>query len=145
VTEEEPKTGLQRLRLLIADDDAQMQTCLSLALQEEYEIAAVLDNGPAVLQKVQELHPDILLLDISLPGMTGLQVARQLRRAGDHTRIVFLTGHNDPAYVEEAMRLGAEGYVLKGRARTELPAAIRQVSEGFCYISPDAQRLSHSA
>jgi DNA-binding NarL/FixJ family response regulator len=145
VTGEEQKAGFERLRLLIAEDDAQMQACLSLALGQEYEIAGIVDKGPDVLQNMQELHPDILLLDISLPGMSGLQVARQLRRAGDLTRIIFLTGYNEHAYVEEAMRIGTEGYVLKGRARTELAAAIRQVSEGRRYISPDAQRLLHSA
>ena len=135
---DEAKPALQRLRLLIAEDDLQMQTCLSLTLEQEHDIAGVVDNGPDVLHKVKELSPDIILLDISLPGMSGLHVARQLRRARDSTRIIFLTGHTEAGYLEEAARIGAEGYVLKGRARTELTEAIREVGAGRHYVSPEA-------
>jgi DNA-binding NarL/FixJ family response regulator len=129
-----------RLLLLIAEDNALMRESLCLVLQQEFEIAAVVDNGPEVLQRIEELHPDILLLDISLPGMSGLKVARELRRIGNNTRIVFLTGYMEAAYVEEAARIGVEGYVLKRRAQSELIAAIRQVSEGKSYISPEVQQ-----
>lgn len=134
-----------RLRLVIAEDDAVMRECLCLVLQADYEIVAAVDNGPEVLQKIEEVLPDILLLDISLPGMSGLKVARQLRRAGNNTRIIFLTGYMEPAYIEEAERLGVEGYVLKRRARNELAAAIRQVSEGKSYVSPEVQQSRRTA
>ncbi len=129
-----------RLRLLIAEDDAPIREVLCLALQPEYEIVAAVDNGPEVLQKIAELHPDILLLDISLPGMNGLNVARQLRRTGNTTRIIFLTGYAERAYVEEAARIGVEGYVLKRRAQSELFLAIQRVNEGESYVSPEAQK-----
>lgn len=145
MTGDESGAALPRLRLLVAEDDAQIQTCLCLALELEHDIVGVVDNGPGVFRKVQDLRPDILLLDISLPGLSGLQVARQLRRAGDSTRIIFLTGHIETGYLEEAVRIGAEGYVLKARARTELAQAIREVGAGRHYVSAEAHGLSHSA
>lgn len=129
-----------RLRLLIAEDDPSIQQCLALVLQPQYEIVTAVDNGMEVLQKIEELRPDILLLDISLPGMSGLKVARQLRHTGNTTRIIFLTGYAEPAYVEEAGRIGVEGYVLKRRAQSELITAIQEVSQGRSYISPEAQK-----
>lgn len=129
-----------RLRLLIAEDDTPIREVLCLALQPEYEIVAAVDNGPETLQKVEDLHPDLLLLDISLPGLSGLKVARQLRRTGNTTRIIFLTGYAEAAYVEEAERIGVEGYVLKRRAQSELITAIQQVSQGGSYVSPEAQK-----
>lgn len=129
-----------RVRLLIAEDDTPIRECLCLTLQPEYEIVAAVDNGPEVLQKIEELHPDILLLDISLPGLSGLKVARQLRRSGNTTKIIFLTGYTESAYVEEAERISVEGYVLKRRAQSELIAAIRQVGKGGSYISPEVQK-----
>lgn len=129
-----------RLRLLIAEDDAAIRECLCLVLQLDYEIAAAVDNGPEVLQKIEKIQPDILLLDISLPGMSGVKVARYLRRTGNITRIIFLTGYTEAAYVEEAERIGVEGYVLKRRAQSELRIAIQQVSEGKSYISPEVQQ-----
>ena len=128
-----------RLRLFIAEDDAAIRECLHLVLQPEYEVAAV-DNGPEVLRRIDEFQPDILLLDISLPGLSGLQLARQLRQAGNSTRIIFLTGHMEPAYVEEAQRIGVEGFVLKRRARSDLITAIQQVSRGGSYVSPEVQK-----
>lgn len=129
-----------RLRLLIAEDNAPIRECLYLALEPVYEIVAAVDNGPEVLRKAEELKPDILLLDISLPGLSGLQLARQLRQAGNSTRIIFLTGYTESAYVEEAHRVGVEGYVLKRRAQSELITAIQQVSQGGSYVSPEVQR-----
>lgn len=129
-----------RLRLLIAEDDAAIRECLCLVLQLDYEITAAVDNGPEVLQKIEETRPDILLLDISLPGLSGVKIARQLRRTGDTTRIIFLTGYMEPAYVEEAARIGVEGYVLKRRAQSELITAIQQVSQGGSYISPEVRK-----
>jgi DNA-binding NarL/FixJ family response regulator len=134
-----------RLRLLIAEDDAVMRECLCLVLQPEYEVAATVDNGPEVVQKIEEVAPDILLLDISLPGLSGIKVARQLRRAGNNTRIIFLTGYADAAYIEEAERIGVEGYVLKRRAQSELAEAIKHVSEGRSYVSPEVQKSPRKA
>lgn len=132
--------GENRLRLLIAEDDRSIRECLYLVLQPEYEVVAAVDNGPEVLIKIEELHPDVLLLDISLPGMSGLNVARQLRRTGNRTRIIFLTGYAESAYVEEAERIGVEGYVLKRRAQSELLLAIQLVSAGGSYVSPAARK-----
>lgn len=129
-----------RLRLLLAEDNAPIRECLRLVLQPEHEVVAALDNGPEALRKTEELRPDILLLDISLPGLSGLQLARHLRRAGNSTRIIFLTGYMEPAYVEEAQRIGVEGYVLKRRAQSELITAIQQVSQGRSYVSPEVQK-----
>ncbi len=134
-----------RVRLLIAEDDPPIRDVLCLALQPEYEIVAAVDNGPEVLERIEEFHPDVLLLDISLPGMSGFKIARHLRKTGNTTKIIFLTGYAEAAYVEEAKRIGVEGYVLKRRAQSELAAAIRKVSEGRSYISPDVQQSRRTA
>ena len=136
---------MPRLRLLIAEDDAAIRECLHLVLEPEYEIVGAVDNGADVLRKVGELHPDIVLLDISLPGISGLKVARQLRHTGNGTRIILLTGYAEPAYVEEAERIGVEGYVLKRRAQSELAIAIQRVSNGSPYVSPEARTRPRAA
>src|SRR4051794_40630819 len=95
---------LQRFRLLLADDDPMIRECLSLFLQVEHDVVGAVADGLDVLRRMRELHPDILVLDISMPGMSGMKVARQLRREGASAKIIFITEHAEPAYVEEAKR-----------------------------------------
>jgi DNA-binding NarL/FixJ family response regulator len=123
------------MRLLIVEDDPQIQRCLHLLLEPQHEIVGTFANGSEALGEVSHLHPDILLLDISVPGMDGFQMAQALRAAGNSTYIIFVSNHRDDAYLDQAFSIGAQGYVYKPRAQTELLPAIDDVSRGASYVS----------
>lgn len=127
----------KRLRVLIADDNPEIREYLQVYLRPDHDVVGSIADGHEVLRRVFNLHPDILLLDISMPGLSGFKVARRLRQDKIQIRIIFVTAHAEPAYLREANRIGVEGYVLKGRARSELLAAIKQVEEGASYVSPE--------
>ena len=127
----------KRLRLLIVDNDAEVRDYLQVYLQADHDIVGSMADGSEVLLRIDELNPDILLLDISMPGLNGFQVARHLRQNAPHIRIIFVTAHAEPAYLKAARGIGIEGYVLKSRAQSELLTAIGQVEEGASYFSPE--------
>jgi DNA-binding NarL/FixJ family response regulator len=121
------------MRLLIADDDANIREGLRAIVGLEHDVVAVATNGWEVFSCIEELRPDIVLLDISMPGLSGFKVARRLRRDGCAVKIIFVTEHVEAIYLEEAKRV-ADGYVLKRHAVTELPEAIRRVGESAAYF-----------
>lgn len=130
---EEPK---RRPRVVIAEDYILIQENIRRALPPECEIIATVEQGAAVLETVAAQHPDILLLDVSLPDMSGFAVAEKLLRANSPVKVIFLTAYADRSYVERAFEIGAKGYLLKGKMWTELPEAIREVLAGGLYRSP---------
>lgn len=123
-------------RLLLADDHELLLDGLRKLLEPEFELAGVLTDGRAAVAAYESLRPDVFLLDISMPGLNGMECARQVKRLSAAARIIFLTMHADPAYVEEAWRIGVSGYVLKQSAAAELLDAIRSVLHGRRYLSP---------
>jgi DNA-binding NarL/FixJ family response regulator len=124
-----------RPRIVIADDYVLIQESLRLSLEKDCEIVAAVESGEAALAAVAKHNPDILLLDVSLSGSGGFQVAEELARTGSPVKIVFVTNYHDAAYIARAFEIGAKGYVLKGAAHLELPAAIREVAAGGIYRS----------
>lgn len=124
------------VRVLIAEDFVPVQEALKNQLTPEYEIVAIVGDGQSALTAAAALHPDIVLLDISLPDMTGLEVARQLRKSGREIKIIFVTSHGERDYAEAAFRIGADGYVQKRAIVSELPDALKQVLSGISYRSP---------
>jgi DNA-binding NarL/FixJ family response regulator len=127
---------MTRARILIADDHAGVREQLSQALSPDYDIVALVGDGEAAVEAVVQLAPDLALLDISMPVMSGIQAARRLKKSPCAVKVMFVTGHDDPAYVAEARRLGVEGYVLKANLATELSVAVREVLAGGVYRSP---------
>jgi DNA-binding NarL/FixJ family response regulator len=127
---------LKRPRIAIAEDYVLIQENIRLLVQPECEVIAVVEDGEAALAAVAEYKPDVLLIDVSLPGTSGLAVAQRLNEIGSPVRVVFVTAHRDPQYVKRAFEIGAKGYVLKSTMRSELPAAIRAVMDGSTYRSP---------
>jgi DNA-binding NarL/FixJ family response regulator len=93
-------------------------------------------NGRDLLKVVELTHPDLVLLDIGMPILNGIEAARHFRKVSPQTKIVVVTAHNEPEYVVEAFRAGASGYVLKRCAVSELVVAIRQVMDGHTYVTP---------
>ena len=126
------------ISILIADDHGLIRTGLRALLQEvtEISIAGEAEDGYVALRRIAELKPDIVLMDISLPGLSGIDVTRQVRDISPTTRVLMLTVHEDEGMLRESIRAGAYGYILKRAADAELIQAIRVVSQGHMYIYP---------
>ncbi len=127
---------MNRPRVLLADDHLIMREKVTWILESEFDIIGAVPDGEALLKEATELDPDIVILDISMPGLPGIEAARRLREAGSRAKIVFLTVHEDPDYVREALATGALGYVVKRRLASDLLIAMREVLEGRLFISP---------
>lgn len=130
-----------RLRVIIAEDFVLIQENIRRALGPSCDVIATVEDGDAALEAVAAHAPDILLLDVSLPGLSGFLVAEKLFRDGAPVHVIFVTAHRDRAYAERAFEVGAKGYVLKGAMWTELPDAIRAIAAGGKYRSPLIARL----
>ncbi len=127
---------MNRPRVLLADDHLMMREKITRMLESEFDIIGAVTDGEALLKEATELDPDIVILDITMPGLPGIEAARRLRKAGSHAKIVFLTVHEDPDYVRESLWAGALGYVVKPRLASDLLVAIREVLEGRLFVSP---------
>ena len=125
------------VRVLLADDSPSMLQAARRILEPEFEVVGTVDDGQAVLVATKSLNPDVLVLDIWMGVMRGLEAARLLRRIGSTAKIVFLTVHNDQDFVEEAFSAGAVGYVIKPRLGTDLLVAVREALIGHRFVSPD--------
>ena len=134
---ENGREGRTVLRILLADDSPSMLQAARLILEPEFQIVGTVHDGEAVLEAMQSLKPDILILDISMGLMNGLEAARLLTRIGSKAKIVFLTVHKDQEFVEEAFSAGAMGYVIKPRLGTDLLIAVREALMGHTFVSPD--------
>jgi DNA-binding NarL/FixJ family response regulator len=133
------------IRVLVADDHTIVRTGIRHVLESEAEFQVVGEagNGADAVALAEELGPDVVLLDISMPDQSGLEVAARIREAASTTRILILSMHNNAEYVVESVRAGAQGYLLKDTAAIELREAIRAVCRGESYFSPPvASRLS---
>jgi two-component system response regulator NreC len=126
------------ISVLIADDHGLIRAGLRALLQGVAEISVVgeAEDGYAALRRISELKPDIVLMDISLPGLSGLEATRQVREISPTTRVLVLTVHEDEGMLRESIRAGAHGYILKRAADSDLLQAIRVVSQGDMYIYP---------
>ena len=129
-------------RILIADDHAVVRSGLRLILgtQPDLEVIGEASTGEEAVEKVIALRPDILLLDIAMPGLNGLEAARQIRQQAPQVRIIVLTIYDDEAYLRQFLEMGAAGYVLKKAADTELVDAIRIVERGEAFVYPSLMR-----
>lgn len=133
------------IRVLVADDHAIVRTGIRHVLETElgFSVVGEASNGTEALAIALELRPDVAVLDISMPGVSGLQTAAELRRRLPDTRILVLSMHDNTEYVLESLRAGVHGYLLKDTAATELRGAIRAVRRGESFFSPPiAGRLS---
>jgi len=131
-----------KIRLLLADDHAILRSGLRLLLSEQpdMEVVGEAADGEEAIEKTRELNPDILLLDITMPGVGGLEVLERIKKECPQVRVVVLTMHADESYMERVMASGGSGYVLKKAADTELITAIRAVHQGGVYLHPSMTR-----
>jgi two-component system, NarL family, response regulator DegU len=132
--------ALPTISVLLADDNRAMLTDLRDELSKEFSIAGAVDNGEEAIREVSRLDPDILVLDITMPGMNGIQVACHLRDAHARTRVLFLTIHEQSEYISAAFSAGACGYVSKRRLANDLATAIREVFAGQTFLSPSLRK-----
>jgi two-component system, NarL family, response regulator NreC len=130
------ETRGRTLRVLLADDHVVVREGLKRLIHEQPDIVVVGEagDGAATVQKVQELRPDVVVMDISMPGMNGLVATKKLKELRPDVVIVTLTRHADDAYLQELLRAGASGYVLKQSAPNELIQAIRATAAGGHYL-----------
>jgi len=127
---------MKKARILLADDHTLFVEALQKVLEPEFELVGSVADGRALLDVAPRLAPDIILLDLSMPLLNGIDAAQQLRRVAPDAKLVFLSMHGDPTYVTEAFRAGASGYVLKRASAAELIQAIRAALRGQTYLSP---------
>ena len=127
---------MNRPRVLLADDHTLVLEGLRRLLQDECELVGTAENGRELIDAAERLHPDVILLDISMPKLNGLEAARIVRQRIPDAKIIFLTMHADPTYAREAFRAGASGYLLKRSASSELVKAISVVLRGRTYVTP---------
>jgi DNA-binding NarL/FixJ family response regulator len=130
------------IRVLIADDHGIVRSGLRMLLDRHSDLAVVGEAGDGVeaLELSQAERPDVAVLDVSMPRMTGLQAAREIRAHVPDTRVLLLSMHDDERYFLEGLDAGASGYVLKRAADTDLIDAVRTVAGGRTFLSGDAQR-----
>jgi DNA-binding NarL/FixJ family response regulator len=117
-------------RVLLVDDNERMLTRAAAVLSSGCEVVGAVKDGPSALKAADALHPDVIVLDISMPGMSGFDVAMRLREAGCTAPVVFLTVHDDEDIVVRARAVGGLGYVVKPRLSTDLARAVRDARAG---------------
>ena len=128
--------GRNRPRVLIADDHKLVAEACKSLLEPEFDVIAVVPDGRALLQAAEELRPDVVILDISMPELNGLDAGEQIKHKNRATKLIYLTMALGPEVAAEAFRRGASGYVLKQCNAEELLIAVRRVLRGESYLSP---------
>ncbi len=131
---------MTRPRILMADDHSLVLAGLRRLVEEEGEVVGAVEDGRALVEEAQRLRPDLILLDISMPLLNGLDAARQLRSLVPDSKLIFLTAHATPTYVTEAFKAGASGYLVKQSATVELKQALQAVLRGQHYMTPSVTK-----
>ena len=131
---------MKRPRILLADDHRMLLDALKGLLEPRYQVVDLVGDGRSLLKAAEKLRPDIIVLDIAMPQLNGLDSARQLKRSMPGVKLIFMTMNEDPYLVGEAFRAGASGFLLKQAAGLELNEAIAAVLKGKSYVSPSAAK-----
>lgn len=131
---------MARIRVLIADDHALMLNGIKSLLEDHFEVAGTASDGRELVDSALALKPDLVVLDVSMPQLNGVEAAKQIHAALPAAKLVFLSMHTTPIYVRKALEAGGSAYVLKAGATEELLEAIRQVLAGNIYLSPALSR-----
>jgi DNA-binding NarL/FixJ family response regulator len=131
---------MKRTRILLADDHTMICAGLQKLLEPEFEVVGTVGDGRSLLKAAEELKPDLVLVDVGMPLLNGLDAARQLKRLLPKAKLIFLTMNPDSDVAAEAFRIGANGYLLKNSHGDELLKAVRDVVRGMRYVTPQVQR-----
>ena len=126
----------KRPRVLLADDHSLVAAGISKLLEPDCELLGTVTDGRTLINSANTTHPDVILIDISMPGLNGFEAAREIRKTLPSCKVLFITMHSERDYVQEAFRSGGAGYVFKGSTAEELPIAIREVLNNNLYLTP---------
>ena len=127
---------MARPRILMADDHLMLLEAFKALLEPDFEIVGTVTDGRTLLEEFARLHPDVVVIDVAMPLLNGLDAGRQLKAQRRSVKLIYLTMNPDPMLAGEALRLGASGYVLKSSAAQELKQAILEALRGRSYITP---------
>jgi DNA-binding NarL/FixJ family response regulator len=126
---------LERARILLADDHAEFLALAAGLVEPEFEVVKTFEDARGIVDEAATLDPDLVILDISMPGLSGIEAALQLKAAGRKAKVVFLTVHEDPDYLRSALATGALGFVVKRRLALDLIPALRSALAGRRFVS----------
>ena len=129
---------MQKMRVLLADDHPGLLQAVRSLLKTAVDVVGCVDNGETLFAAAMKLRPDVIVTDISMPKLNGIEAVKRLQESGCSAKVVFLTVHDDPDVVRTALNTGALGYVLKGSISTDLLVAIREALAGRAFVSTDA-------
>ena len=134
---------MQKIRVLVVDDHTIVRDgiCALLALAGDIEVVGEATNGNEALEKVKELNPDVVLMDIAMPIMGGLEATRRISKEFPKTKVLVLTQYDDKEYFFPVIESGASGFISKAAASSELPSGIRSVYQGDSFLSPSVTKL----
>ncbi len=127
---------MSKVKILLADDHQIFLEGLKSLLETDYDVVGMAADGHILIKEALRLKPDVIITDISMPSLNGIDAIRQIRREGLNPKVIFLTMYNDAMYAKEALDMGASGFVLKLSASSELIAAIQEALQGQTHISP---------
>jgi DNA-binding NarL/FixJ family response regulator len=127
-------------RVLVADDHRAMRDSLVRILSTDFEVVAAVSDGFSVVNSVAELEPDLLVLDIAMPGLNGIAAASRVKATGSAAKVVFVTNLQDREFVQQSLALGDIGFVAKNRLVADLLPAIHTVLAGQSFVSPSVSR-----
>lgn len=136
----ESQVPLSRMRVVLADDHHELRKRVTAILAAEFDVVGSARNGRELLSLAESLEPDIVIVDVSMPVLNGIEAVRQLAEQGSAARFIFLTLHEDPVFVDACFAAGAMAYVLKNRLPTDLLVAVREVVMGRRFISSGLNR-----
>ena len=134
---------MRKIKVLLADDHKMIRAGLRLVLEQQPDIsvAGEADDGRQAVSLAQELKPDVVVMDVGMPNLNGIEASLQIKEARPETAIVMLSMHSDEGYILRALRAGAAGYILKDSAEADLVGAVRAVAEGKSFFSPKVSRI----
>jgi len=127
---------VNKVKILLADDHRIVLEGLKNLLEAEYDIVGMVEDGHMLVKEALRLKPDVIIADISMPSLNGIDAIRQIQREGLNPKVIFLTMHNDALYAKEVLDMGASGFVLKHSASSELITAVQEALRGNTHISP---------
>jgi DNA-binding NarL/FixJ family response regulator len=132
----QPAEHMRKVRILVADDHAGFRELVEDMLQPTFEVIGAVDNGKALVETARRLQPDVIITDISMPMLSGIEAATQLKESGSRAKVIFLTVHSDQDFVRTCLDAGASGYVVKLRMDSDLLLAVGEALAGRIFLSP---------
>ena len=133
---------MNKVRILLADDHPHFPELVESLLDPAFEVVGKVTDGRALLETALHLQPDIIVTDISLPELNGIEAVDELRKSGCNSKVIFLTVHSDPDFIRTCLATGAFGYIVKPRVAIDLLPAIQEALAGHLFISPQGRENS---